>query len=123
MATPTGAVRFDAGEVNRALQFTTNRLCILEEQTRLTTLEVATELALGKSQPLGVSKTTLRALFWAGCDDGGMTQREAGELVDLIGHKRAVSLAIEAFDAAFPDEEEAKGDDKVDTGPPAAAAG
>lgn len=113
MATPAGAVAFEANGKSETLQFTTNRLCSLEDQTRLTTLEVATELALGKTQPLGISKKTLRALFWAGCGDGNMTQAEAGDLVDLIGHGRAVSLAIEAFDAAFPEAVEDLGDGKT----------
>lgn len=66
MATPAGKVFFEARGASMALQFTTNSLCALEEKTGLTTLEVAHELALGKAQSIGVSKKTLRALFWAG---------------------------------------------------------
>lgn len=122
MATVTGIVSFDAGGVARRLHFTTNRLCALEDQSGLTSLEVATELALGKAQPLGVSKKTLRALFWAGVADGDMTMAQAGDLVDAVGHKRAVELVIEAFDAAHPDlaeDDRKEGEDR----PRAAAAG
>ena len=113
MATPTGIVSFEADGRAHALQFTTNQLCALEEKSSLSTLEVATELALAKSQPLGISKRTLRALFWAGVDGGTLTIDAAGALIDAIGHARAVSIAIEAFDAAHPDlaDEEKKGGD------------
>lgn len=115
MATVTGIVSFDAGGVARRLQFTTNRLCALEDHCGLSSLEVATELALAKTQPLGASKKTLRALFWAGIGDGDMTLAQAGDVIDQVGHKRAVEIAIEAFDAAHPDladEEEQEGADR-----------
>jgi hypothetical protein len=120
MATPDGRVAFEAAGKSETLHFTTNRLCALEDKVGLTTIEVASELALGKTQPLGVSKRTLRGLYWAGA--GERTLGEAGDLVDAIGHHRAVAIAIEAFDAAFPDAED--GDKKdADQNPPIAAAG
>lgn len=121
MATPLGAVRFEAGGKSHQMQFTTNRLCMLEEKAGLTSLEVATELALGKSQPLGCSKKTLRALFWAGVGDGSITLAQAGDLVDAIGHRRAIEIATDAFDAAHPDL--AEDDGKVGDRPLDAVAG
>ena len=121
MATPAGRVFFEARGASMALQFTTNSLCALEEKTGLTTLEVAHELALGKAQPIGVSKKTLRALFWAGAGDGSLSMADAGDLVDEVGHFHAVGLAIDAFDAAFPDTEAEKTEDS--DRPPVAAAG
>lgn len=102
MASVTGKVPFAVGERQLTLHFTTNRLCALEDQTKLSTMEVATELALGKSEPLAVSKRTLRAMLWAGIG-GDTTLAQAGDLLDAIGHRRAVGLVIDAFDAAHPD--------------------
>ena len=121
MATPLGVVSFEAGGKAYQMQFTTNRLCTLEEKSGLTSLDVATELALAKSQPLGCSKKTLRALFWAGVGDGSITLGEAGDLVDAIGHRRAIEIATDAFDAAHPDL--AEDDGKVGDRPLDAVAG
>jgi len=124
MATVTGAVAFEAAGVAHTMQFTTNRLCLLEDRTKLSTIEVATELALGRDQHLGVSAKTLRALVWAGLGKTDATLAEAGDIVDQVGAKRMVGIVIEAFDAAFPDEEE--GEPKTageDANPPSGAAG
>jgi len=124
MATATGKVSFDADGVAHTLQFTTNRLCLLEDKLGLTTLEIATELALAKSEPLSASARTLRGLFWAGAGGGNMTMAEAGDLVDAIGRPSAVALAIAAFDAAFPDTEEGERKDAGEgENPPSGAAG
>jgi hypothetical protein len=106
MATATGVVAFEAAGVAHTMQFSTNRLCLLEERTKLSTIEVATELALGRDQHLGVSAKTLRALAWAGLGKTDATLAEAGDIIDQVGAKRMVAIVIEAFDAAFPDEEE-----------------
>lgn len=106
MASVTGVVAFEAAGIARTMQFTTNRLCLLEDRTKLSTIEVATELALGRDQHLGVSAKTLRALVWAGLGNTDATLAEAGDIIDQVGAKRMVDIVIEAFDAAFPDEEE-----------------
>ncbi len=122
MAAVTGAVTFDGGGKPRSLRFTTNALCLLEDRINLTTLEVGRELAFGKQMPLAVSKKTLRAIYWAGCGD--LTLDEAGDLIDSIGQARAVELAIEAYDAAFPDAVETGGAaDEGEKSPPIAPAG
>jgi hypothetical protein len=126
MATPNGTVSFDAGGEAHTLRFTTNALCLFEQRSGMTQLEAAQELAFAKDTPLGVSAKTLRALYWAGTGKGDMTLEQAGDLVDSIGRREAVRIAIEAFDAAFP---EAEKDDKDKDGdkdgdhPPKAAAG
>jgi len=118
MATPDGKVAFEAGGKGYTLQFTTNALCALEDKAG-DSYRVALELAAGADNPLLVSKKTLRFMFWAGVVGGSLTLEQAGDLVDAIGHRRATEIAREAFDAAFPDMEEAKGDED----PPKGAAG
>jgi hypothetical protein len=121
-ATNNGTVSFDADGQAHTLRFTTNALCLFEQRSGMTQLEAAQELAFAKDTPLGVSAKTLRALYWAGADKGGMTLEQAGDLVDTIGRREAVRIAIEAFDAAFPDAED--GDQgKNGENPPLAAAG
>ena len=124
MATPSGQIVFEAAGVSHTMQFSTNRLCLLEDRTKLSTIEVATELALGRDQHLGVSAKTLRALTWAGLGNTATTLEQAGDIVDAVGAKRMVAIIIEAFDAAFPDNEE--GEPKAageDANPPSGAAG
>ncbi len=124
MATATGAVAFEADGVAHVMRFTTNRLCNLEDRTKMSTIEVATELALGRDQHLGVSASTLRALVWAGLGNADTTLAQAGDLVDAVGAKHMVAIVIEAFDAAFPDDEE--GEQKTageDANPRGGAAG
>ena len=108
---PLGIVTFDVAGAPHALRFTINALCLLEDRAKLTQFEVAQELAFAKDTPLGVSATTLRALYWAGCDKGGLTLEQAGDLIDQLGKRVAVSHAIAAFDAAFPDAEASDGKD------------
>lgn len=109
MATVTGVVAFEAAGAAHTLQFSTNRLCLLEEKVGLSTFEVATELALGRDQRLAVSAKTLRALVWAGLGKGDMTLAEAGNIIDAVGQKRMLAIVIDAFDGAFPEEEEGDG--------------
>ncbi|WP_112383353.1 hypothetical protein [Sphingomonas carotinifaciens] len=100
MATPTGAVTFEAGGRTRTLRFSTNALCLAEEHLGKRTLEIATELEMG------VGVRTLRALFWAGGDDQQATMAQVGDLIDEIGVRKATDLALDAFAAAFPVAEE-----------------
>ena len=114
MATVDGTVRFEAGGKDRALRFTTNALCLLEDKLDLSAMQIGNELQFG------VSIVTLRGMFWAGLGDDEMTLAQAGEIIDAVGIKRAREIATEAFAAAFPDEE---GDATSNEGPPKAAAG
>jgi Phage tail tube protein, GTA-gp10 len=91
-----GQVTFTAGGVERALQFTTNRLCQLEEDTGKGVLVFAE--ALGT--PGGVSIKDLRLLMRAGMD-GAPTLAEVGDVIDEIGIQAAIVLIGKAFNAAF----------------------
>jgi hypothetical protein len=113
MATPDGKVTFEAGGRTRTLQFTINRLCLLEDKLGKTTLDVATELQFNPSM------NTVRALFWAGLGESDLTLTDAGDLAFSMGMAAATSVVREAFAAAFPAPEGKEGA----ANPPVAAAG
>ena len=117
MATPDGKVTFEAGGRTRSLQFTTNRLCLLEDKTGKTPLDIAVELEMNPR--IG----TLRAMFWAGMGEGDMTLDAAGDVMDELGRARAIAVARDAFEAAFPSKEEDAGDKEGGANPLVAAAG
>jgi hypothetical protein len=114
MATPDGKVTFEAGGRNRTLQFTTNRLCLLEDKIDKPTLDIALELSVSPRM------TTIRAMLWAGLGEGDMTLASAGEIIDELGKSEAIAFVRDAFAAAFPEKSEAK---EGDANPPVAAAG
>ena len=116
MATPDGKVAFEAGGRGYVLQFTTNRVCLLEDRLEKTTLDIATELQFNPQMK------TVRAIMWAGLGDGDLTLAEVGDLMDLLGKAKAVKLAKEAFDAGFPEPETEKKAEGA-ANPPGAAAG
>jgi hypothetical protein len=109
MATPDGTVTFEAQGKSRTLRFTTNALCLLEDKTEKTTLDIATELQFNPRM------TTIRAMFWAGCGDHGLTLAQIGEMIDDMGKAEAIEVAREAFTAAFPDKD---GSEKAEGDPP-----
>lgn len=110
MAAPNGTVIFEAGGRQRALRFTTNALCMLEEKTGSTVLAIAGEIEYG------VSMETLRAMIWAGVGGGDLTLAQAGDLIDEVGIRDATAFARDAFAAAFPAAEPSDGEN-----PPKAA--
>lgn len=116
MATPDGRVAFEAGGRTRVLHFTTNRVCLLEDKTGRTPLDLAIEIEMNPKV------STIRAMFWAGLGEGDMTLEAAGALMDEIGRTNAIQYARDAFHAAFPprDDGERAGDD---ANPQTAAAG
>ncbi|UIJ43725.1 hypothetical protein LZK98_11550 [Sphingomonas cannabina] len=99
MATPDGRVAFETGGKAYELQFTINRMCVLEDHLDTDIMRIGMEL------DRGVSMKTLRALFWAGLGEKEMTLAHAGEVIDALGVKRAVAAATEAFRAALADDE------------------
>lgn len=120
MATANGTVHYEVDGQAMTLRLSTNALCALEDQTKLTPIEIASELQFG------ISNATLRALFWSGSGDPKMTLGAAGDLIDRIGKRHAVKLAKEAWEAAHPapDEiEDAEGKEKAENPPNAATAG
>lgn len=115
MATPDGTVSFEAQGKSRTLRFTVNALCLLEDKTEKTTLEIATELQFNPHI------TTIRAMFWAACGDHGLTLAQIGDMIDDMGLPVAIEKAREAFTAAFPDKDDSE--KAGDARPPKAAAG
>ncbi|MES2494637.1 MAG: hypothetical protein V4618_00855 [Pseudomonadota bacterium] len=110
-----GTVAFEAQGKARTLRFTVNALCLLEDKLEKSTLDIATELQFNPRI------STVRAMFWAGGGDHGMTLSQVGDMVDEIGVERAVELARRAFSAAFPDADTGGG--TGDARPPEAVAG
>jgi hypothetical protein len=114
MATPDGKVTFEAGGRTRTLQFTTNRLCLLEEKIDKPTLDIAIELSISPRM------STIRAMMWAGLGEGDMTLAAAGEIIDELGKTEAIAHVRDAFDSAFPQKTDGEEGGK---NPPVAAAG
>lgn len=96
-----GRVTFEVKGEERALRFTTNAVCNLEEAANMGIAEIGAELESGRVR-LGL----LRLLLWAGSTKS-LTVEEAGDLIDEIGVMGAVEIIGRAFGAAFPDAEEA----------------
>ncbi len=117
MATPDGMVTFEAAGATRSLRLTTNALCLLEDKTEKSALDLATELQFNPR--IG----TVRALFWAAGGDHGMTLAQVGELIDEIGLAQATDLAREAFSAAFPEPDPDPDGAGAAARPPSAVAG
>lgn len=95
MATVDGGVAFDAGGKPYVMRFTANALCLLEDKTESKMIDIGAEI------DFGLSMTTLRAMFWAGCGEANMTLAQAGEMIDALGIGRARIIAVEAFNAAL----------------------
>lgn len=101
-----GKVTFAADGGEHVLQFTTNRLCDLEEQSGRTVIEFAAAL----SQPGSLSFVDIRLLMQIGLGMGAVnnqalgspSSKEAvGNLIDEIGLTQAVTLVARAFAEAF----------------------
>lgn len=103
MANPhKGEVAFEAGEQTRTLRFDTNAICIAEEDLDLGVDQIISRLNSGRL-------SVVRVLYRAGLV-GNVTLPQAGEIIDELGHARAMELLSEALALAFP-----KADD---SGPP-----
>ena len=91
-----GRVSFTAGGKEHGLQFTTNRLCSLEEQSGRSTVDFAVAL----SGPDGAPLRDVRLLLQVGLG-GAMTLAEVGDIIDEIGFKTAIEIAVKALHKAF----------------------
>lgn len=102
MATVKGEVRFDTEAGAYALHFGINSLCALEQKLDMPVAEIGRELT-----GAGLRLSTLRTVFWSGLQDAHetLTERDAGKLMDELGAQRAGELVVEAFAAAFPQED------------------
>lgn len=101
-----GKVTFAADGAEHVLQFTTNRLCDLEEQSGRTVMDFAQ--ALG--EPGGLSFVDIRLLMQIGLGMGAVnnqafgspsTKEAVGGLIDEIGLTQAMTLIARAFAEAF----------------------
>ena len=100
MANPIkGEVGFEADGEAYTLSFGINALCSLEDALGMSVQKVGAEL-----QADGLKLKTLRTVFWAGLQDRheGVTEREAGDLMDGLGAGEVATLVVRAFAAAFP---------------------
>lgn len=115
MATENGIVAFEVAGVAHKLQFTTNRLCLLEDKLAKTPLDIAVELELNPHI------NTIRAMMWAGLGNGDVAMAAIGDMIDVFGRPEAIDLVREAFAAAFPDRVKDKAGGSGN--PPSGAAG
>lgn len=99
MANPIrGEVDVKVGEDNFTLVFTINAIVELEEKLGKPISEIAGGMGAN------VSFSLLRTLFWAGLQDRhGLSETEAGALMQEIGFVKASELVTQAFGRAFPE--------------------
>jgi hypothetical protein len=96
MANPhKGEVEFTLDKKVYTLCFTTNSLCELEDKLGVSILQ--------RNEVKANLKHT-RSFFWAALIEHqqGVTEEEAGKLMDRLGLKEAVELANKAFVLTFP---------------------
>lgn len=95
-----GEVNFRVGAKTYTLKFSSNALIDLED-----VLGEDIQSVGGAMQAEGKGKLkVLRAMMWAGLQTHheGLTTREAGDLMDGLGHALAGQKIAEAFALAFP---------------------
>lgn len=98
MARPDGAVSFEAAGARQTLRFGINQLCDIEDRLGVGVTQ------LGEVMKGGLSMRQLRTIFAAGVGSG-ITDHDAGDMIDEIGVQRAGELVGEAMQAAFPAQE------------------
>jgi hypothetical protein len=91
-----GKVTFEAAGQDYALQFTTNRLCELEEEAGEKILAICARM----ENPEAISFIDLRRIFRAGLV-GVFSHTDAGDILDEVGMQRGLILAAQAMSAAF----------------------
>jgi len=98
-----GEVGFEAGAASFTLVYNIDALCTLEDRLDLSVAEIGERM--GKTMRLGF----LRAVFHAGlrAHHPEVTERQAGELISVVGLAETGDLIGKAFTLAFP--EAAKG--------------
>ena len=98
-----GAITFKASGEERTIRFTTNAMCRYQEEKGETLMQAVDAL---QKKPDDFPR--LRRLFSVGVP--GLSEEEAGDLMDDIGIMEATKLIGRAFDAAFPAPEPASAD-------------
>ncbi|MGK7653149.1 GTA-gp10 family protein [Roseovarius sp. B08] len=107
-----GKVDFTSGDEGYSLQFTTNGMCALEEESGETMMAFIQRLE--QNAETDMSMKDVRILFWAGLQEHheGITLKEAGRVMTGVegGFMGAVALYERALQLAFPDAVEGQGD-------------
>lgn len=94
-----GAVAFTVDGTEHFLRLTTNAQVRYEDAADE---DVITALQAILSRPQRATKR-LRRLFWAGLSHMGLTEDEAGDLMDTLGRAEASALIGKAVKLAFPE--------------------
>lgn len=99
-----GEVSFEASGKTWTMKVGTGAMCDIEAATGKSITEVGK--ALGNAETASI--TLLRTVFWASLQDKheGTTIKECGALIDEITVSRAGQMIGEAFQLAFPKQEE-----------------
>lgn len=90
-----GAIAFTAGGEERVIRFSTNAMCRYQDMSGETLMQ-----AVGALQKTPDDMVRQRRLFSAGVV--GLSEEEAGDIMDELGLMEAADLIGRAFDAAFP---------------------
>lgn len=101
---PKQSIPIELGGKTRHLRFTFNSLVAIEEALGRPISEI------GNIMSGSVSVKDIRALIWAGLihEDKELTQEQVGEWLDMSAMVTISGKLAEAFEAAFPDEKDAK---------------
>ena len=99
------------GNRERVLKFTTNSLCLLEDDLGMATLDI---VDMFRSKSLGFK--ILRSMVWAAClsNEPSFTKDQAGEIIDAVGFTECVAKVSKAFMVGFPGGSETKTVSKKD---------
>lgn len=95
------AVVFKVAGVAYSLCFSTNALVAFEKISGLKATQIAAVFGDGKGADISFDR--LRQVFWAGLSDAheGMTERQAGQIMDDLGTAEVGRLLGEALTKAF----------------------
>ena len=95
------AVVFKVAGVAYSLCFSTNALVEFEKISGLKATQIAAVFGDGKGADISFDR--LRQVFWAGLSDAheGMTERQAGQIMDDLGTAEVGRLLGEALTKAF----------------------
>lgn len=108
-----GELGFECGERRFVLKYSVNALCELEDALGMSIRQFASLF----KEPEGIRLKQVRAAMWAGLleKQPGVTQQQAGTIIEEITMMKAMDLVGQAMQAAFGSSssgaEEAEGDE------------
>lgn len=109
-----GEVSFKIDGQEWTLRFSTNALCELEEKAGCGALGFVQQMADWEDNPGKIEFTKLRLLFWAGLTDNhDVDVKQAGKLISELSIDEAMPKVMEAFQLAFPEQDEGEGKPKA----------